>query len=436
MLIQDIIAKKRDNKTLTNEEIHWFISNYCNNKIPDYQAAALIMAIFINGFTKPELASFTHEMLHSGIVVDLSSLNGLKVDKHSTGGVGDKISIPLAPLVASCGIYVPMVSGRGLGHTGGTLDKLEAIPGFNVNISIDNFKRIIGEIGMCMMGQTKDLAPADKLIYSLRDATGTVPSIPLISSSIMSKKLAEGIDALVLDVKVGTGAFMPTLEKAEVLAQTLVDIGTHSNKKVTAFLTRMDDPLGKAVGNANEIIESIEVLKGRGPSDVTKLTYTFAEEMLILGGIAKNYEEASKIVKESIDSGKALKKMAQMIEKQGGNPEIIENYDLLPKGANKIEIKSKKSGYITGINSTEIGNAGVLLGAGRKIVSDKVDHGVSIEIFKKTNDEVKIGDILVTVEYNNDSSLEEAKSRIFNAYSVGDEKVEIAPLIYKKIESK
>ncbi|MDA3863607.1 MAG: thymidine phosphorylase [Deltaproteobacteria bacterium] len=433
MLIQDIIIKKRDKKELAKEEISWFIKGYSNGDIPDYQAAALLMAIFLNDMNLDELAALTDEMLHSGTVVDLSNVEGAKIDKHSTGGVGDKISIPLAPIVASCGVSVPMVSGRGLGHTGGTLDKLESIPGFNVNLPISKFRQLVGEIGVCLIGQTKDLAPADKKIYALRDATGTVPSIPLIASSIMSKKLAEGIDGLVLDVKVGTGAFMTTLEKATQLAQTLVGIGKKAGKNTAAFLTRMDDPLGKAVGNSCEIIESIEILKGRGPDDIKELTLTLAAQMLHLGSRAKSLEAGRKLAQEAINSGKALEKFEEIIIKQDGDPKVLEDYSRMPGAKHSIEIKAAENGWIREIDSTEIGMAGVLLGAGRKKVSDNIDPGVGMEILKKSGDKVAKGETLVILNYNQDKDLETAVARIKNAYKIGD-RTEAKPLVYKVIQ--
>ncbi|MBU1536081.1 thymidine phosphorylase [Myxococcota bacterium] len=433
MLFQDIIIKKREGLPLTAEEIHFFVTGYVKGEIPDYQASALLMAIFLKGLSGEELGNLTNEMIDSGIRVDFSAVSGIKVDKHSTGGVGDKISIPLAPLVAACGVKVPMVSGRGLGHTGGTLDKLESIPGFNVGLSIEAFIEMVDRIGLSMIGQTKELAPADKLIYALRDATGTVPSIPLISSSIMSKKLAEGIDALVLDVKVGTGAFMPTEEKAETLARTLVDIGKRAGKQVTAFLTRMDDPLGEAVGNSSEIIESIEILKGRGPEDIKELTFTLAKEMLLLARVASTGEEAIQMLDTAIADGSALAKFREMIVEQGGNPEVTNDYSLLPSFAHVLPVVAPRAGYVQAINSTEIGMAGVLIGAGRAVVSDTVDHGVGIKILAKSGDYVKQGQPLVEIQYNDHRAVGEAASRIASAYVIGDAAPLTIPLIRKVI---
>ncbi len=434
MLIQDIIARKRDGQILNQEEIRFFIRNYTDGQLPDYQAAALLMAIYLNGMNPEELSCLTQAMLHSGTVVDLSHIPGCKVDKHSTGGVGDKISIPLAPLVAACGVPVPMVSGRGLGHTGGTLDKLESIPGFSVRLSLEDYARIVEKVGVCMIGQTRELAPADRLIYSLRDATATVPSIPLIASSIMSKKLAEGIDALILDVKVGTGAFMPTEEKAEELARTLVDIGVRAGKKVTALLTRMDDPLGIAVGNACEVIESIEVLSGGGPQDIRELTLLMASHMLVMGQAAPDLESAARRCEQAIADGSALEKMRAMIAAQGGNPEAVDHHELFARGSGHARVTAPRSGIIQSVNSTEIGMAGVLLGAGRRQVSDPVDHGVSLFIRKKIGDPVAQGDTLVDVHYNNDQSLAAALARMEHAYVITNDSVIKKPLVIKTIQ--
>lgn len=433
MLIQDIIAKKRDGGRLSREEIRFFIQSYVQGSLPDYQAAALIMAIFIRGLDGGELSELTDAMLHSGTVVDLSHIPGVKVDKHSTGGVGDKISIPLAPLVAACGVRVPMVSGRGLGHTGGTLDKLESIPGFDVRLSLDEYARIVERVGVCMIGQTQELVPADRKIYALRDATACVPSIPLIASSIMSKKLAEGIDALVLDVKTGTGAFMPTLEKARELAQTLVDIGRRAGKKVTAFLTRMDDPLGTAVGNACEIIESIDVLRGGGPEDVRELTLLMASHMVFMGGAAASVEEARSLCEHALENGRAIAKFKEMIAAQRGNPECVDNLSLFPRAMHETRVCAPRDGFVQSIDSTAIGMAGVVLGAGRRAVSDSVDPGVSLFIRRKTGDFVHAGETLVDILYNSADSLDDALNRIRGAYVIGDEPAQPAPLVHEII---
>ncbi len=434
MLIQDIISRKRDGLKLTQAEIDFFIQSYTAGTLPDYQAAALIMAIFIRGFDGEELSHFANAMLHSGTVVDLSHIPGIKVDKHSTGGVGDKISIPLAPLVAACGVKVPMVSGRGLGHTGGTLDKLESIPGFSVRLPLDEYARIVEKVGVCMIGQTEELAPADRKIYSLRDATACVPSIPLIASSIMSKKLAEGIDALVLDVKVGTGAFMPTEEKAEQLARTLVEIGKRAGKKVTAFLTRMDDPLGVAVGNACEVIESIEVLRGGGPADIRELTLLMAGHMLVMGGACPDLDAARARCGQALLDGSAIAKFKELIAAQGGNPEAVDHPELFAKAAHSTSVRATGPGIVQSVNSTAIGMAGVVLGAGRRQVTDPVDPAVSLYVRRKIGDTVAVGDVLVDVHYNDDRGLSDALERIQGAYVVGPAPVNRKPLVLKTIE--
>ncbi|MBU1070128.1 thymidine phosphorylase [Myxococcota bacterium] len=435
MLIQDIIARKRDGLKLDRSEIEFFIDSYTSGALPDYQAAALIMAIFIRGLDSEELSYFANAMLHSGTVVDLSHIQGIKVDKHSTGGVGDKISIPLAPLVAACGVKVPMVSGRGLGHTGGTLDKLESIPGFSVRLPLDEYARIVEKVGVCMIGQTEELAPADRKIYSLRDATACVPSIPLIASSIMSKKLAEGIDALVLDVKVGTGAFMPTEEKAEQLARTLVEIGRRAGKKVTAFLTRMDDPLGVAVGNACEVIESIEVLRGGGPEDIRELTLLMASHMLVMGGVCPDPAAARERCLVALGDGSAIKKFKELISAQGGNPEAVDHVELFAQAAHRTMVRATRSGIVQSVNSTAIGMAGVVLGAGRRQVSDPVDPAVSLFIRKKIGDTVAAGEVLVDVHYNDDRGLTDALERLQGAYVIDDAPVARKPLVLKTIQS-
>jgi len=434
MLIQDIISHKRDGLKLSRAEIDFFIHAYTTGALPDYQAAALIMAIFIRGFDGEELSHFANAMLHSGTVVDLSRIPGIKVDKHSTGGVGDKISIPLAPLVAACGVKVPMVSGRGLGHTGGTLDKLEAIPGFNVRLPLDEYARIVEKVGVCMIGQTEELAPADRKIYSLRDATACVPSIPLIASSIMSKKLAEGIDALVLDVKVGTGAFMPTEEKAEELARTLVEIGKRAGKKVTAFLTRMDDPLGVAVGNACEVIESIDVLRGGGPEDIRELTLLMASHMLVMGGVCDDLGPARERCRTALADGSAIRKFKELIAAQGGNPDAVDHVELFAKAAHATTVRATNSGIVQSVNSTAIGMAGVVLGAGRRQVTDPVDPGVSLFIRKKIGDTVSAGEVLVDVHYNDDRGLADALGRISGAYVIDRTPVTKKPLVLKTIQ--
>lgn len=429
MRVQDIIAVKRDGGALSPDQIRYFISGYTDGSIPDYQAAALAMAIMLRGMEPDELSVWTDAMLHSGSVVDLSSVSGVKVDKHSTGGVGDKISICLAPAVAACGVPVPMISGRGLGHTGGTLDKLESIPGFSVDQPVERFCELVEKHGLALIGQTEDLAPADRKLYALRDVTATVPSIPLISSSIMSKKLAEGMDALVLDVKVGAGAFMKTEPEARLLAQTLVDIGSRAGKRVSALMTRMEEPLGEAVGNANETMEAIDVLKGRGPADVTELTYALGAEMLVLGGKAESTSEAREQLGEAISSGRALQKLKDLVAAQGGDAEAMDDYRRFPGAASSLDVGAPEAGVVQSIDAAEVGIGGMLLGAGRRVAADEVDHGVGVTVHKHVGDSVEAGETLVTLAYNADKSLTEAVNRILGAYVIGPDAVEKGPLV-------
>lgn len=433
MRVQDIIARKRDAKTLTPEEIQFFLRGYTEGTIPDYQAAALLMAIFFRGLGPEELSTWTDAMLHSGSVVDLSAVKGVKVDKHSTGGVGDKISLCLAPAVAACGVPVPMISGRGLGHTGGTLDKLESIPGFSVDQPVERFVALVAEHGMALIGQTEDLAPADRKLYALRDVTATVPSIPLISSSIMSKKLAEGMDALVLDVKTGAGAFMKSLPQARELARTLVGIGTRAGKRVSALITRMDEPLGNAVGNANETIEAVEVLKGRGPSDVTALTYALGAEMLVLGGKAADLGAGRRLLGEAISSGRALATLAHVVAAQGGDAEVLEDYARFPSAANRADVTAPRAGVVQSIDAAEVGIAGMLLGAGRRVADDSIDHGVGVTVHCHVGDEVSEGEPLATLHYNADDQLGAAKHRLLGAYVLGADPAPDRPLLIETL---
>lgn len=429
MYIRDIIMTKRFGKILSGEQIRYFIEGYSAGDIPDYQAAALVMAIAIHGMNPEELSVWTDSMLHSGRVLDLSSIPGIKVDKHSTGGVGDKISICLAPMVAACGVPIPMISGRGLGHTGGTLDKLEAIPGFNVRLSTEKFIHLVGSIGFCLIGQTNDLAPADKKLYSLRDVTGTVESIPLIASSIMSKKLAEGIDGLVLDVKVGRGAFMKTKKEARKLAETLIEIGVRAQKKVTAFITDMDEVLGNEVGNGLETKEALDVLHGKGPQDVTELTLKLGAEMLILGGKAASEEDARKDLEKAIESGSAIEKMRTLIEAQGGDSSVIDHPDLLPQASHKSVILSPESGTVHSVDPLKIAHAAMMVGAGRERSEDSIDPAVGITVIKKRMDKVKKDEELAILHHNGGSSVEKAKETVNAAYTIKDSSPERRPLI-------
>ncbi len=418
--VVELIAAKRDGATLQESEIRRLLESFTEGDVADYQMAAFLMAVFFRGLDDAETVALTEAMLHSGTVLDLSSVPGVKVDKHSTGGVGDKVSICLAPLVAACGVPVPMVSGRGLGHTGGTLDKLEAIPGFDVNMSVTDFARIVREVGACMIGQTKEIAPADKRIYALRDVTATVESIPLIVASILSKKLAEGIDGLVLDVKVGKGAFMKSEENARALADKLVRVGTRAGKKVVAVLTRMDAPLGCAVGNANETREALEVLHGRGPKDLVDCTLLLGAEMLVLGGRAKDVVEGTAKLREAIAKGTAVTVMEKMVSAQRGDASVVADPSKLEVAKEILEVKAKRSGFVTGIDALEIGLTGVAMGAGRTRADQKVDPAVGIEIDKKPGDAVKSGDVVARVFVRDRSAGEPLAERVGSAFSYDD----------------
>ena len=429
MTAYETILKKRDKFELTTEEVRSLIKDYTSGMIPDYQMAAFLMAVYFNGMNFRETTDLTLAMRDSGTVVDLSMIPGVKVDKHSTGGVGDKVSIILAPLAASLGVVVPMISGRGLGHTGGTLDKLESIPGFNIGLSIEKFQQMLKEIGVSMIGQTEQIAPADKKLYALRDVTGTVESIPLISASIMSKKLAEGIDALVLDVKVGNGAFMRTFDRAAELAKNLIAIGENSGKSVIAILTNMDEPLGHAVGNWLEMKESIETLMGQGPEDLIELTVTFSAYMLVLSNPKIGFEEAYRRSKENLQNGLAYRKFIQLVQKHGGDTKIFENLDGYPETKHAISIKAKDDGFVLSTNCLEIGLAGVLIGAGRQRKEDAIDHSAGIMIHKKIGDKVSAGDELATVYSNREAAIENACMKIEQAYRIGYNAPDKKPLI-------
>jgi pyrimidine-nucleoside phosphorylase len=422
MRAYEIISKKRDGGKLYKEEIELFVSGYTQGKILDYQMSALLMAIFLKGMDGDETKDLTWAMMKSGEVLDWDFLPGIKVDKHSTGGVGDKVSLILAPLVASCGVYVPMISGRGLGHTGGTLDKLKSIPGFRTDLSLDEFKKIVSEIKVSIMEQTDQIAPADKKIYALRDVTATVESIPLICSSILSKKFAEGIDALVLDVKVGNGAFMDSERKGITLAKALIEIGNKMKKKIIALITNMNEPLGEAVGNSLEVIEAIEALKGKAPKDLMEVTLSLCSYMLILGKKTKSFEQGQWISKNAIESGDALSKFKEMIKAQGGNVHIIDNYSFLPQAKFEIQVKSSQSGYVKSIDTKRIGLAAVQLGAGRQRVEDKIDPSVGFLIKKKVGDYVEKGETLVQVLANDEGKGEIAKEEILEAHEISKAK--------------
>ncbi len=431
--ITELIERKRDGGALTPDELSWIVAAYTDGSIPDYQMAALLMAVFIRGFDSEELVPWTEAMLHSGDVLDLGHVNAPKVDKHSTGGVGDKISIPLAPAVAACGVAVPMMSGRGLGHTGGTLDKLESIPGFRTRLEPAEFTRIVERHGLVLAGQSETLVPADRLLYALRDATGTVPSIPLIASSIMSKKLAEDLDGLVLDVKVGSGAFMADEASARRLAETMVELGAGHGTPVRALLTGMDQPLGRAVGNANEMAESLDVLSGTGPGDVVELTLQLGTEMLLVGGITQERDEARKLLGAAIDSGRAMEKLAAVIAAQGGDPRVIKDRSLLPQGPEWHEITAPRPGFVAACDARDVGVAAIRLGAGRSRKEDLVDPAVGILVLAKRGDPVEAGQPLARVAYRDPERLEAALPLLERAWDIAEEVPQTAPLVLGRV---
>ncbi|HEX4516033.1 MAG TPA: thymidine phosphorylase [Polyangiaceae bacterium] len=427
----EIIAAKRDGQELTTDEIQRVVGGLLSGSVADYQMTALLMAAFFRGMSDAETVALTEAMLRSGKVLDLSSVPGVKVDKHSTGGVGDKVSIALAPLVAACGAPVPMVSGRGLGHTGGTLDKLEAIPGFRTDLSTEDFIRVVGEVGTCMIGQTKDVAPADKKIYALRDVTATVECIPLIVASILSKKLAEGIDALVLDVKVGSGAFMKDEAHARELATALVRVGTRAGKRVVARLTDMNVPLGVAVGNANETREALELLHGRGPEDLREITMQLCAEMLVLAKRANDEKTALKSLQNAIDSGSAVTVMEKMIAAQHGDPKVAADPSLLPIAKERVDVVADRAGFVTKADALAIGRAAVAMGAGRARAEDVVDPAVGISVLAKPGDRVERAQPLAALHVRKrDASIEE---RIRAAYAIEDAAPPARPLFIGRI---
>ncbi|HEY1483002.1 MAG TPA: thymidine phosphorylase [Candidatus Acidoferrum sp.] len=425
----DLIRKKRDSGEHSREEIDYLISAYTRGDIPDYQMAAWLMAVWIRGLSAMESAALTEAMLHSGEVVDHSYLPMKKVDKHSTGGVGDKTSLILAPIVAAGGLAVPMISGRGLGHTGGTLDKLEAIPGFNTFLSLAEFRRVLTECGMGLIGQTSEIAPADKKIYALRDATSTVENIGLICASIMSKKLAEGIDALVLDVKTGSGAFMSNEEDAVRLAEIMVDTARRMGKKAVALITDMNQPLGRMAGHSNEVIESIEVLRGGGPADLRDLSVELSAWMFYLGERSKSVDEGRVLAKEMIRSGKALEKFRDCIRLQGGDARVVGDASLLPGAKFVEEITSSKSGYVEATRCRDFGTALAMLEGGRGKKEDKIDHGVGLEFHKRIGDRVESGEKLVTIRYNSPAKLGDARNLIAGGFQIGPKQPPAPPLI-------
>ena len=429
----DIIRNKREGRPLQRAEIDYFVTGVTDGTLPDYQASALLMAIVLRGMTPDETAQLTDAMVRSGTRMSYPDITGVPVDKHSTGGVGDKTSLVLAPLAVACGAVVPMMSGRGLGHSGGTLDKLEAIPGFRTALSRDELRGALRAIRCALIGQTVDIAPADRKLYALRDVTATVESIPLISASIMSKKIAEGIGGLVLDVKTGGGAFMKTLDDSRRLARSLVDIGTAAGVRTEALITRMDAPLGRAVGNANEVIESIETLKGKGSEDVESLSIRLAARMLMLAGLAAGEPEAVKAVQRALASGEALEVFRRIIENQGGDPAVIDDYTRLPSTPDEHRVTAARGGYVTSLRAEHIGRAAVALGAGRAKLDDAVDHGVGVEVVAPVGSFVHAGDAVLILRHRDGAGLHAALPLASAAVTVGDAAPETPALILENI---
>ncbi|WP_210619846.1 pyrimidine-nucleoside phosphorylase [Mammaliicoccus lentus] len=431
MRMVDVIAKKRDGKELTKEEIEFFIRGYTDGEIPDYQASSFAMATYFQDMTDNERAYLTMAMVESGDQIDLSEIEGIKVDKHSTGGVGDTTTLVLAPLVAALDIPVAKMSGRGLGHTGGTIDKLEAVEGFHVEISEQEFIDLVNRDKVAVIGQTGNLTPADKKLYGLRDVTGTVNSIPLIASSIMSKKIAAGADAIVLDVKTGAGAFMKTLEDSELLAHAMVKIGNNVGRNTMAIISDMSQPLGRAIGNGLEVKEAIETLRGEGPEDLTELVLTLGSQMVVLAKKAENLDEAREKLHEVIQNGKALEKFKVFLENQGGDGSVVDDVSKLPQAQHTFEVKAKKSGYVSNIVADEIGVASMLLGAGRATKDDIIDLAVGLVLNKKVGDKVEEGESLVTI-YANQEDIKDVEEKILNNIDISDEQVK-PTLIHKVI---
>jgi pyrimidine-nucleoside phosphorylase/thymidine phosphorylase len=426
----DIIRAKRDGEPLSREAIDAFVAGVTDGSWPDYQASALLMAIVLRGMASAETAWLTDAMVRSGTRVDLSSIPGIKVGKHSTGGVGDKVSIVLAPLAAACGVVVPKMSGRGLGHTGGTLDKLEAIPGFRISLSLDEFKSALKDVGCCLISQTKDIAPADKKLYALRDVTATIESIPLISASVMSKKLAEGSDAVVLDVKCGSGAFMKTLDEALVLARSLVSIGTANGVRTEAFITSMDAPLGRAVGNALEIQECIEALRGQGPPDLETVIVTLASRMVMIGGQARDSRESEARVRAALASGAALQKFEAVVARQDGDARVVADPSLLPRAAHARPLPASRDGYLSALDAELIGRSSMLLGAGRDRVDAAIDPAAGIILDRKPGDRVTAGQPVMTLYYNDARRLDEAFGLAQRAIQLADIPPPAVPLVH------
>lgn len=431
MRMIDIIDKKRDGKSLTREEIEFFVNGYTRGEVPDYQASSLAMAIFFQDMNDEERAALTMSMVNSGERIDLSDINGIKVDKHSTGGVGDTTTLVLAPLVAAVGVPVAKMSGRGLGHTGGTIDKLESVKGFNVEISEKDFIKLVNDNQVAVIGQSGNLTPADKKLYALRDVTGTVNSIPLIASSIMSKKIAAGADAIVLDVKTGSGAFMKTLDDAEALAHAMVRIGNNVGRNTMAIISDMSQPLGNAVGNALELKEAIATLKGNGPKDLTELVLTLGSQMVVLAEQAESLDEARQMLVDAIKTGKALNKFKTFLSNQGGDDSIVDSPEKLPSAKYQVEFKAKKDGFITEIIANEIGVASMMLGAGRQTKEDVIDLGVGIVLNKKVGEHVEKGENILTI-HTNTKKIDDILNKLDNSFTI-ESKGEAPTLIHKII---
>ena len=430
MRMYDIIQRKRDGKELTTEEINFFIDGYTKGEIPDYQASALLMAIYLQKMNKRETVDLTNAMVNSGEVVDLSSIEGIKVDKHSTGGVGDKVTLALGPMVAACGLPFAKMSVRGLGHTGGTLDKLESIKGLRTELTKNEFVSIVNKVKLSICSQTANIAPADKKLYALRDVTATVDNISLIASSVMSKKIASGSNAIVLDVKVGSGAFMKDLDDAFLLAKEMVDIGNSVGRNTVAVISNMDEPLGFAVGNALEVKEAIDTLKGGGPQDFVELCLTLGSMLLFLGKKAETVESGREMLIEVIENGKAYDKLLEFVQAQDGDIEYVKNTELLPKAANVVEVKSDCEGYIKSINAEEIGKCALALGAGRETKESKIDLSAGIILNKKVDDKVNKGDVLAYLHFNDYNKAKDVDIRLKNAIKIGEKNEESKKLIY------
>ena len=433
MRMYDLIDKKKRNGVLTDSEIKFMVDSYVAGEIPDYQMSAMLMAIWFNGMNDHEITELTKVMAHSGDIIDLSAIEGKKVDKHSTGGVGDKTTLIVAPIVAACGGKVAKMSGRGLGHTGGTIDKLESIPGYRTVLSRDEFFNTVNECGLSLIGQSGNLAPADKKLYALRDVTATVDSIPLIASSIMSKKLAAGSDCILLDVKTGSGAFMKTLDDSIKLAETMVAIGEGAGRRTVAMITDMDTPLGLSIGNSLEVIESMEVLQGHGPADLTEVSLQLAANMLYLVGKG-SLEDCRKLAEVSINDGTAFERFCKMVKAQGGDDSVLRDYDKFAKAPYQCEVIAKTDGFITNMNSETIGVTSMILGAGRETKENDIDFSAGLVIHKKYGDEVKSGDSLVTLYTSKKDSLDEAEKLYRTAIQIGNKKPPQKPLIYARVE--